>query len=71
MEALLTSKPPSELEKQIWGVTPATITRDEIGWPPPHLIPSGGGHAPTTDRRVTRRRDDAKAGEFDPEETLS
>jgi hypothetical protein len=44
METLLTSKPPPELEKQIWGVTPATITRDEIGWPPPpHLIPSGGG----------------------------
>ena len=26
----------------------------------PHLIPSSGGLAPTTDRRVTRRRDDAK-----------
>ena len=38
----------------------ATITRNQIGRAPPHLIPSGGGLAPTTDRRVTRRRDDAK-----------
>lgn len=38
----------------------ARITRNEIGRPPPNLKPSGGGRVPTTDRRVSRRRDDAK-----------
>src|SRR5208337_3809561 len=46
----------------VTGSVTATITRPQIGRPPPHLIPSGGGLAPTTDRRVTRRRDDATKG---------